>query len=241
MLDTSAHRSSWCPCRRRPGLAAPERHLCLAQLCACAWWTYRWPSTSFLYDRLLVELVHNLSSCFLLRCGTEPCPPCQTFTPCRMGRGDPPTPPEGPAAHFQYSRPPRDRFWALLFLLTWLAVIGAGAYGVAHRWVGSQVGHGRSLMRHRMPPSGRSVHEFVLCSGFLFSHTWWGSPRCVSTAGCPPRRNPAALTTDYTDPASCPLAPGHGRGLLARLQVRCGCFAGGAGGPWCTCLRRATA
>lgn len=80
-----------------------------------------------------------------------------------MGRGDPPTPPEGPAAHFQYSRPPRDRFWALLFLLTWLAVIGAGAYGVAHR-------------------------------------------------------NPAALTTDYTDPASCPLAPGHGRGLLARLQ-----------------------
>lgn len=68
-------------------------------------------------------------------------------------------------AHFQYNRSPRDRAWTLLFLLTWLAVIAAGAYGVVHR-------------------------------------------------------NPAALTTDYTDPASCPLAPGRGRSLLSRLQAK---------------------
>lgn len=51
-----------------------------------------------------------------------------------MGRSDPPLPSGGPVAHFQYSRSSRDRFWALFFLLTWLAVIAAGAYGVAHRW-----------------------------------------------------------------------------------------------------------
>lgn len=38
-------------------------------------------------------------------------------------------------AHFQYNRSPRDRAWTLLFLLTWLAVIAAGAYGVVHRSV----------------------------------------------------------------------------------------------------------
>ena len=34
-----------------------------------------------------------------------------------------------------------------------------------------------------------------------------------------PCRNPAAFTTDYSDPASCPITPGRGRGLSERLTV----------------------
>lgn len=48
-----------------------------------------------------------------------------------MGGSDP-TPPV-PAAHFVYARVPRDRLWAVLFALAWLAALAAGGYGVTHR------------------------------------------------------------------------------------------------------------
>lgn len=48
-----------------------------------------------------------------------------------MGSGDP-TPPV-PAAHFQYSRTPRDRLWSLIFALAWVAAIAGGIYAVKHR------------------------------------------------------------------------------------------------------------
>lgn len=81
-----------------------------------------------------------------------------------MGRGDPPTPPEG-VAHFQYNRTPKDRLWAVAFALIWVAAIAAGVYGVQHR-------------------------------------------------------NPEAMTTDFTDPASCPVTPGRGRNLMDRLHAK---------------------
>lgn len=49
-----------------------------------------------------------------------------------MGSGGDPTP-LVPAAHFNYSRVPRDRLWAVLFALAWLAALAGGIYGVQHR------------------------------------------------------------------------------------------------------------
>lgn len=48
-----------------------------------------------------------------------------------MGSGDP-TPPV-PAAHFQYRRTPRDRLWAVLFALAWVAAVVGGVYAIKHR------------------------------------------------------------------------------------------------------------
>lgn len=49
-----------------------------------------------------------------------------------MGSGGDPTPPV-PAAHFQYRRTPRDRLWALLFALAWVAAVVGGIYAIQHR------------------------------------------------------------------------------------------------------------
>ncbi len=38
-----------------------------------------------------------------------------------------------PAAHFQYRRTPRDRLWALLFALAWVAAVVGGVYAIKHR------------------------------------------------------------------------------------------------------------
>lgn len=47
-----------------------------------------------------------------------------------MGRGKEESP---VPAVFQYSRVPRDRLWAALFAVAWVAAIALGCYAVTHR------------------------------------------------------------------------------------------------------------
>lgn len=47
--------------------------------------------------------------------------------------GGPPSPPLGGAAHFNYSRVPRDRIFGIFFALVWAACIVGGIYAITHR------------------------------------------------------------------------------------------------------------
>ena len=46
---------------------------------------------------------------------------------------DPPPPPLGAAAHFAYSRVPRDRAWAVVFAVVWAGAVAGGVFAVLHR------------------------------------------------------------------------------------------------------------
>ena len=75
----------------------------------------------------LEPLPDRLASC---------CPTCPAAhrhpAASRAAMGSDPTPPV-PAAHFAYSRRPRDRLWALIFALAWVAAVAGGIYAVQHR------------------------------------------------------------------------------------------------------------
>jgi hypothetical protein len=81
---------------------------------------------------------------------------------------DPPTPPLGGVPHFQYSRVPRDRLWAVLFALVWVGAIAGGIYAIKNRWE-------------------------PLCGGLEVAGTFAPPPRVSPASACAPRHCDAGV------------------------------------------------